>query len=61
MHGNARANASTTVLQQGQKLFTSGRAAAGVETRICAKLRTPFARAQHRLMPWRWHAANRPA
>ena len=61
MHGNARANASTTDLQQGQKLFTSGRAAAGVETRICAKLRTPFARAQHRLMPWRWHAANRPA
>lgn len=61
VHGDALANASTTDLQQGQKLFTSGRAAAGVETRICAKLRTPFGRAQLRLMPWRWHAANRSA
>ncbi|WP_340572761.1 hypothetical protein [Stenotrophomonas sp. G106K1] len=61
VHGYALANASTTDPQQGQKFFTSGRAVAGVETRICAKLRTPFGRAQHRLMPWRWHAANRSA
>ncbi|MDV3516433.1 hypothetical protein [Stenotrophomonas sp. C1657] len=61
LQGDALADASTTAPQQGRKFFTSGCAATGVETRICAKLRTPFARAQHRLMPWRWCAANRSA
>ncbi|MCR8716961.1 hypothetical protein [Stenotrophomonas indicatrix] len=61
LHGDVLANASTTDLQHGRKLFTSGCAVAGVETRICAKLRTSFGRAQHRLMPWRWRAANRSA
>ena len=61
LQGDALANANTTDPQQGRKLFTSGCAVAGVERRICAKLRTSFGRAQHRLMPWRWRAANRSA